>query len=938
MIAGDMMTHRLHRRRLIMVLVMGAATLLACSRTHAQVSNLDDGRFIQGLADRGMQDLLLYYLEKANIQDPVLRLEIQIAQGKLLFQNTAAAVEARAGALDSVLDGYRKLIDADPNHWKRLYWKSDMVEYVLTVILPAGSNKAGMFYEFGLPSGAQRERFEQLVPLIATTIKSARDDWWQLQGDLPRDPDFEFRFNNTGEWRRMRVEFGELKVPLYESWANLYLNMTPEAAKDKEAFEQRIGLADSELKKLREQPNLNDATIAQIDSLRGRFRLMAGAPAEALPLLDTAINTPDLPPDILLTARLARAMALHQQNKTDEAIQYLEEIRREFRDKDLVRADPFSFILTYEAEYRMHKLTADAIKDPVQQKAKMDEAYAVFKRLIDDPAIEKAGLKAEVEGFINDVLLSQSGGEVKDVATEQPMKVLAGISKLMREADEAMAAAQQASGDEQQQLQKQARELYLKIRGMITTFIGRSDLPEANEAQARFELGKVYYQLNETYNASVAWYELCEKFPAQPLSGRAIGFAATMAKDVWTAHPQEQQAVHHFDRVMKLLIEKYPGTEAAQLFSYTYGGFLRQQKRFAEAVENYEKVPATHPFYAEAQYEKIVAMHAQWQTSDDTRAKERLVTAILDAGRAAQPTLAKARQGAPADRSKALQRAQGDLLTIEAEVLAAAGRLADALERLDGFEQKFADHPDLINQALRTQIAINVQRGKIAEARDVIQTFVKQFPEQGGPLINGVLQSIHQRTTDLDRIGNKAEAQQLRDIGAELAKFLLDWAGRQPELQAPDKLLPYQLIYGRQLIASNKASEAVALFEQAHATPSGQQNVDVKDALAEAYFATGQYDKCAPLDNDIIKDANQRQSLEEKNAPVVWKTWLRTLLRQDIRYEEAKKSGDTKAASNISQAQIYRRILILEQQQNGTLGGSQFKDEFIRLKVKHAPK
>ena len=203
--------------------MVSSMLVMVCTMTsQAQLSNLDDARFIKGLADRNMPDLLLHFLESADIKDPVMLAEIKISQAKLVFGNPNLNEQQQAEGPIVVIDGYRKLIKDNPTHYKRLQWKVELAEYILLTVLPLRYRQADSFYEFGVAGGEQKEQYETLVAEMVAMLKTAREDWFILQGDLPRRADFEFKFVNTGEWRRIRDEIAKLKLPFYSAWMGYY--------------------------------------------------------------------------------------------------------------------------------------------------------------------------------------------------------------------------------------------------------------------------------------------------------------------------------------------------------------------------------------------------------------------------------------------------------------------------------------------------------------------------------------------------------------------------------------------------------------------------------------------------------------------------------------------------------------------------------------------
>lgn len=899
---------------------LACALMLTAAPAHAQLSNLDDARFIQGLADRQMQDLLLHFLETADIKDPVMKDEIAVAQAKLLFENPNLNEAERAQGPLKVLEGYRKLINDHPLHYKRLEWKVDMVEYILMTVLPLRYRQADVFYEFGVPGAEQKQQFESLVAEAADTMKAANADWFILQGEIPRRKDFVEKFENTGIWRQMRDEIAGLKLPFYTAWINYYANLLPDANNkaNRNVFEQRNAAGEKALHDLKEK-QINQATIAQIESLRGRIRILQGKHKDAIKYLDRTLKM-DVNFGLKFSAHLAKAKALFKDGDLDGAIAELEKLRETIRSNG-VNNDVFRYVITYDAEHRFKMELAQAIKDEAKRKAKVNEAWDVFEQLKNDKALADAGLANVIAQFIDSRIVGDPDETLAEdkIKTEQPVKIMALVKAKLQEA-----------GKLRETEPEKAKKYLNEVIDLVTVFIERDDLPDTMAAQSRFNLGLALFQLGKTYDASVAWVECAEKHPKVKISETAIAGASQLAYVIYRGNKSNKKVIDHMERCHSLLQEKFANIPQAKDNAYAYASFLREQERFDKAITIYDRVPQNFQFYHNAIFEQMICYYQVWERAEEN-VKASKANELLQAATDASDTLALAERDArDAARRKELKQFVGDTIAMQVEVLMSVGganNMAKAQQLMQGFEQRFAEYPFLINQIQRLKIGNLIKRGNIQEADALIKEFVKKFPNQGGPMIRGVLDAIDKTVADLRDARKNDEADKLQAIGANMAGLLLNWAKQQPPFAGP-ALIPFQIEYGRQLIKAGKYAEAEKLFQQLYDTPAGKDNIDVVVLLGDSLYHQKKYDDANKHFRRIIQD------VPDKTLPAVWHAWARMLQGLDAKHDAYMAEGKTEQAKTLSK-EIYlaTRRLQLEDPNYG----EEFKSEFIKLNTKHIP-
>lgn len=882
--------------------------LVSSAGAHAQLNRLDDARFIQGLRERHMKELLLYYLDKNPPSDPVQLAEIKIEQQMLRVEDDKAAPQVRAAAVDDVLNAYRELLKVAPfSHHKQPIWKTDMAKFILETALPFKYVNAAEFVEFGEPTKAQRKAFDDLAAEAGDIMDEAGDDLFRLMGDLPRRRNFVNDFDNTGFWAMLRDEVAGLSVPFYKSWAFYESSMV---SKPKDA-QRRLAAAREELTRLLAGGKLSPAGKVQAESLLGRVLIKLNAADKALEHLDVAIK--DAPKDsmIQLTAELAKTEALHQLKKDSDAINLVHELET----KVPASQSPVLLILTYDREFA---ISGD---------------QSVYPRLFNSS--EAAQWKPTIEKYVNDRIVERSAATPKDpskLASMAPLEVLANADAMTAQANDLKAKAGEATDKEEaKKLRGQANDIYKKVEEALKDFLARDDktIDDTMRAQALFKQGVAFYQHGMLFDAATALVELVEKYPKDPQAAQAAEYAVLLAQEVYSQHKDNDKAIAVYDKALKGLLTNFPDSPKAPTMWYTRGVFLREQKRYDEAVEAYEKVPQNQEFYISAAYESLYCRVVLWREmpagNERTAASDVIINKANDALRLFDTIIPKTR----GDRAKTLLHNQGDTLLLQAEVMAAAGQAAKAFTALTDFDVKYAQFPDLVTSKRQMAISILVQLGRVAEARNEIEKYINVHPDEGGPMIKSVLDRINEMTRQARLRNAPDEAKKLAETGMDLGQFLLDWAKRQPQYaNDPKAMSAFNLILVDQLLNAEKFDEALKIYDDLYQKTGGDSNIDVLYGRGRALFHLEKYDDAKAMLSKILTLA------PDKSSPIVWDCWVMYLTIMD-KDREALAKTDEKAAGE-TQRKIFTSILKLERFDK-ELGGGRYKEALKRLELRNQP-
>lgn len=888
------------------LLFLSCISWFLVSPLHAQsVRGLDDDRFVQGLRERQMPELIEHFLENYKTDDPVLKLEMLIEAHKLKAQNQRLGLAERRKAQSDVLETYRKLIaQAPPRHWKSPKWKTDFAEYALTAVLRGDAYfSAAEFVEFGTPTVEQEKIFADLAPEAAAVMGQASDEMFFLVGDLPRRDEFTAEFENTGRWQMLVKDYNDLNLPFYKALAWHYASLLPQPP-------AVINLADAEasLVALVDRGGMSPVGVARAQSLLGRIRLRLDKTDQAAEALDAALAVSGADPFDLFFAQLARAQVLVKQGKKDEALGLLEGVA----DGETAAKSPLLLILVFDARYRV---TQDA---------------GEYTKLLAHSAAAPA--RASIQDYINRRIVERNPVALDGAPGSMSIEGKTTL-EVMAQVDALMSQAQSGGGEKGKALAAATK--------LLEALLKRGGLPPADEATARFTLGMARAKANQGAGAVEAWLELANTLPDRPEAEFAAINAARVSGLIYKDHPDNPHAAELREKSLLTLLDKYPHAQVgpdqpASTHWYTLGAFYRERALHDKAIDAYTKVTPDHPFYPDALYESLTSRFALWLTAEGEQ-KKQLADIFVPAADRALQAIAQANPGDDQRREK-LMRLEGDTVLLKSQVAAESLGQAGAVKvALAEFETKYGRFADLVAAKRQLMVSVLLQLGQVQEAKAEVDKFKATNPDEAGPLINGVLETLRRQRDDAQKVNrNDPRIAELRQAGLDMARDLVDWAQRQPSIAKDSaKLLGFQDIYGRELIGAGECEQAVKLYEQLAAKDfgggkTGADQVNVLLGLGKAYLCARQYDKAlAPL----------RKIAEEKPLEFTdawWDAWLTFFRALDAQYDELAKT-DPSAAKLKRDRNIFLSIQKLERR-NESMGGPEYKSEFTRLRNKNAPK
>ena len=898
-------------RTAIMLVIAVGMSVVATQPARAQVSNLNDGQFVKGLAERGMQDLVIFFLKKYPPSDPKLKLEILVEQSKMLYRDEGRSDDQRMAARDEAVRAYTALIQNYPNDEIRVLWGADLSELVLSSVLP--DSLADNFFEFGRPTLDQEKVFVEQATLAMNLMAKVRNDWGRLELDIPRRTDFEQRFENTGVWDTLRNEYGSIRVPFYYAWATLYASMLPldsplyanARGKPENARNAMLTQAIEGLKKLIENIGDQYNTYSRMMSLLGRLQYQAGIYDDAIRSLKEAGDA-ETQPYLNLLVRLAQAQSLFKGRQKGDAKVLFENLCRH----ETVQSNMLFGILLADAESRLGEDVASI--------------YGPYEQLLDRAEGEA---RQQAEEYLFDRFYERYDPATQNLAQMPPMVAMAVGVK----AKQAGLKAQQAGNKEEQ-----TKHLTTAM-DVLTKLLARQDLSPSAQGKAMFELGSTYYLMDKPFDAAKTFIHMAWNFKDAPEAEKAAGFGLELAGKIYelqrvTGKDQDllNQAANFYEQATLVLLEAFGQSELAETHRYTYATFLRERERFKEAATQYAMVNTNHKYYPESLYERLISLQSVWEETEE-EAKQIVAEQMVEVGDQylgiVDSVIASSDD---TERRKRLLEYEGFAVVMKGDAMIETLSQTDpdmfpeTLGMLEGFDEKFKDYPDIVGQAMRLRIRVRQQQEDFATARSLLERYMNAQPEYAGPTVSSVLKSLRAQIAALvkrrdtyrdQRAGQKAE--QLATIAMDLAQMLLNWAENQPQIK-PAMMLGFRINLGEVQLAAGQHQPAVQTFEELFEELPNEGRVI--EGLAEAYFKAQLLEKAGENYNKLIKN------LPKKSGRTYWNAWMRRLQIVDMMTPQGQQNNN-----------IYLRVRQLEKDDE-TLGGEPFITELQRLYAKHAPR
>ena len=875
-----------------------------------------DAGYIASLIDMGLDEVVAQIARNP----PTREEEAEAVRNVLIDQwlvGQRGTAEAYAQAINTILAYHKRMLDlpGHEDHWARPKWATDTAQRLMLSGL-ASYYYASDFALVGFPDAGQRRIVDLVAEQSYDMLAAAEGEHFRLMRTLRTRNDFVFEYVNTGRLSEMQ-RYEQFNIPYYRAWAGTLLLTQPNdgpyfkkrGADHRKALLQSASAdAQNVLQRAEAMADLLDDTRAQLHILSGHLALLRGEAGKAVELFTKAGSFEEATEYSKTIAQLGLAKAQQAAGKAAAAAAKLNALKK----SEFIKSSPLHRVIVSDRFFLPKFEAAVKESDPYKKKKLIDEAFDVYVELFSSGDLGE--WEGAVRPFVEERYKDQipKGVELVDlppVVRFAKVRALFEAGERLREEDPDAAKKQYAKAS------AAAAEL-IKTAG--------DSLTKNLHAEILFYKGFAELRMNQAGVAVVSFLELAEYFPDLKRGEQAANVAyVSLAKPLYQQFADNPEVTKIYERALVVLTTKYKTTETAKLATYDYAAFLREQGRYAEAIEAYGAVPENHPAYVSSRYEQLACLAAQWVEAPGS--ERGVLAARLNAAVRAFVELADTQlahsQGAQRDR---LRSHVASAHLIRAQMLnEAANRPDEAMRVLQKVEADYRDIEDLKPRILSQKIRVLQKQGNFAEAERLLTEFMKSQPERAGKLATAVLQAINGEIKELVNRGDQAQKiAQLAGVAVNLAdKLVLPWALQQKDY-TKDELMSFELMPAQSLLAAAKYKQALERYQKIKKEYGAlaQKNIDVVFGLAETNFHLGTLGPASKGFNRIIKNSNEGGA--PKNS-TYWHAQMRVYQMLD------KVAGDKKNPSIfINIRNLYR--------DNSSLGGDPYKTELLRLRDKHA--
>lgn len=326
------------------------------------------------------------------------------------------------------------------------------------------------------------------------------------------------------------------------------------------------------------------------------------------------------------------------------------------------------------------------------------------------------------------------------------------------------------------QLSEQKR--YADALRRLQEAAGRRDVGADLAGEIRYELAVCHYRLEELKEAAAAFERMAGDFRNHEKAEQAATFAyqlrARLAQD--SGRPEDYSRLA--DALLNVL-RHFPRHEQRGSVLWWLPVALQSAQRYAEAAEQFARLPKESPNWEEAQYRRLVclrlALEAERERLPTAEFAQRAATLVSELRRHAREALERAGSA----RDPAALRNWSALSTISAAELLvnpAVQQFQPALDLLADFETRYPDGESL-GRVLAVRIRAYHGLRQFESAARVVERYLKsETPERAGPVLASLAAGMQEQVQRLLDEGREAEARRLAADSLATFEQLDQWA------------------------------------------------------------------------------------------------------------------------------------------------------------------
>jgi tetratricopeptide (TPR) repeat protein len=836
---------------------------------------LDEQRFLRGLADLQLAEILEQYNESHPAADDLQRLDREITALKLGLNNLPNTIADRLPSIDAILAARAQIIESHEADPRRAIWLIEQASDMYFLLLP--TEGAGLTALFGVPSDAQRNIARRAAMGINAAAADAELAIEALLQNIASQPGFSTNFTLQSQRRRLSQDERERRIPFFRGIGAVLQAMLGEHdAGNRSAMLEQAVLSLSRVTALLEHDlaaqarvywGLALAELNQHDKAMEQFRAAATDPAAHA--------------STIFAARMGAVHSFVLLDGPEAGLRGLDDIAPRYQGD----ADFFYRLLIADQRYLLYQQWAKGEMRDRQDQLRQQSLQGYVALL---PRDTSPGAVAMTR-IVSERLSRASRGHVTD--PELPAMV-----SILR-------ADQLAQDDSTRQ----------EALALLATVLARPSLTDEDRAAAMYALAVAKERAGLLDEAAELFYETALKFPNLSPSERAAEQAAVLAS---RSHSRgEPGSSDRLRRALDLVLARYSNLVSIDSWRVLRGQLALEELDFDVADQALGVVPASSPLSPQAQFLLVAVQHARMSTGEST--SERLASArslIKSANDTRAEFVAQVAQATDDGRQQLLRDLIARLGIFIAEAQIELGQPNEALSTLDEVERGKVSEPGHIADLLRARIAARRAAGSSDSIQDEVNRLMQVSPAAAGDVIASSLHSYRAEVEDHLRMDRGEDARELaRNELLPLSQALDRWLDdHDPGDEQADSMV--QLIADCARLAESWGEALKAYDRLARRRPD---SLDVLFGRAECLFHIG-----GPANLSEAMTLYKRiNAARVDDADVFyWTSELRMLQILD-------QSG-----SNVQQiAPRIDRLRVRDPQ----LGGDALRREFERLRREH---
>jgi tetratricopeptide (TPR) repeat protein len=709
------------------VILTGALTMTGPATGQSLEDRLDEDRFLQGLTELQLEDLLRHYVKAHPPDDIGQAARYEIAAERMSLHDPATEPVDRLAAIERILTRRAALLTEGANDPRRPSWLADQASDLFFELL--AYEASGLTALAGLASPEQLARAQRVAQEMNELTSEAELAIEQTLMDLEAQDGF--ARDVAAQLNRQRLDRDERRrrIPFLRGVAAFLmadLGLIPD-----EQREDWYGLAVDALEPLEDQL---DGSLGSRARLYLALALLGlGQEQRAKDLLDAVIeNEVTAAPDRFL-ARLERLNAAYGAQDVAGQLSALTAMKEAY---------PAAM---ENAVY--HLLLADRHHQILRQESQLQEAFAVYTRLLE----QDMGIPPMVwRRLVRQRLTSAARG---DLALDRlPAIVLVARAEVL--------------------LEEPARR-HEAIR-LLETVLRRDDTPVSERATALLAMGRALESDNQQVAAAKQYLQLARDYIEHPQAELAIERSASLAAKA-DRHASSDESEELLRETLEVLTSRFPNVRSIEKWRMLSASLAMRQARYDDAIATYSTIGSDSTRWLEAQLLQVSAAISAADHADGSGQESRWAAA-LQTIETLTPLMKSVADATDPMRAAEARGYLEMLLVFHADVLLKLNRPGQAVTVLEGLEEQPAVPDAVLAEALRLRIRAFRALGRAADAQREAERFVQADPENAGRVIGSMMAGVQREVQSLLQISRDQDAVNLaRDELLPLARMVQEW-------------------------------------------------------------------------------------------------------------------------------------------------------------------